>query len=165
MMGGGFEVFKSGYVGKEIIFFCEDDKGILSSYVLLETTICGINGYIGRRSWTRIDQRRKGIGSDLFVFIHKYLKKSIFTDEAQTPSSRALWASLSKRYSIKVLDTLTKEVYSKSDRIDDVYTDDPQKSADRLMMIEANQTSIIPERSEELNRLLTPYRLFEKGDE
>lgn len=165
VMGGGLSVYRCQFAEDEIAFFCGDARGPISIYILLPTTICSIGGYLGRRSWTRIDKRQQGIGSDLFVFIHGFLKKPIFTDDAQTPSSQGLWKSLSKRYAIKVINTSTGQIQPRSEVPGDViYTLDAARSADYLMMIEAKAVSVIPEASNKLKQLLTPYRLFGDGD-
>lgn len=165
IMGGGYQVFKCSYADSQIAFFCKDEKGPVSIYVLIPVDIKNISGYLIQRNWTRLDMRKKGIASDLFVCIHKLLKKHILSDEAQTPDSQALWKSLSKRYDVKALNTRAGEIFKfDNNLIDTVYTLNDKKSADYLLIIEKANETILPEKSIDIKRMLTPYRLFEEGD-
>ncbi len=164
MMGGGHTVFRID-INHQMAFFCKDDNGPFCVFVVSATKICGIDGYLSRRIWTRSDMMQQGIASGLFAFIWKYLKGPIFSDEAQTPLGRALWASLSKRYPVKIMNTQTGEI-SHYDKInaDQLYTLDDSESADFLLMLEKRKNPIIPKESTQ-DGILVPYRLFEEGDE
>ena len=163
VMAHNFSVFRVDAEGL-IIFLLKDLKDkIIGQFAFQPAEICGIVGYISRRAYIVPSESNKGYGSDFYMFARKYLKSVIFSDEKQTPSSIALWASLSKRFDVKVLNTRTGKVDSKKDA-QKIYTNDPDNSADYLLMLEAPKESVFPEQKIKVFSILTPHALFEEGD-
>lgn len=44
IMGGGYQVYKCSYADKQIAFFCKDEKGHVSIFVLIPVNIKNISG-------------------------------------------------------------------------------------------------------------------------
>jgi hypothetical protein len=168
-MAHSFEVFEiNGEVGGLKVFYAKKEENIIGQLALEKTEICKISGYICRRSYIIPSEEKKGYGSDFYVFIRKYLKSpmfAMFSDESQTPDGINLWKSLSKRFDVKVLNIQTGEIKSRKDVNDDIiYTNDADKSADFMLMIESAKAFAIPTQSYIKGSILTPYALFEDGD-
>lgn len=165
IMAHGFTVFRVRHeIAGLIIFFISDrSDNIIGQMAVQHAKMCNISGYIVRRSFIVPGESNKGYGSDFYVFVRQHLKATIFSDEMQSPEGIALWKSLGKRFSVKVLNTQTGDIHS-TQEADTIYTNNPDDSADYLLMLEAPKKSNFPEQCSEAQNFLTPYALFAAGD-